>query len=64
MSMTWLACRLTSLAPQQAISEMFLKAMDSCCREDLQKEIILLLPELLSEDEHEVQDPLQHVAAS
>ena len=48
------ACRLDSLADQQAISRMFLTAMDGCS-EGLQKEIILLLPELLSEEEHEVQ---------
>ena len=48
-----LACRLDSLSHQQAISEMFLNAMDGCS-EGLQKEIILLLPELLTEDEHEV----------
>ncbi len=54
MTRTCLACRLDSLADQQVISRMFLSAMDGCS-EALQKEIILLLPELLSEDEHEVQ---------
>ena len=47
------ACRLDSLACQQAISEMFLNAIDGCS-EGLQKEIITLLPELLSEEEHKV----------
>ena len=48
-----MACRLDSLACQEAISDMFLNAIDGCS-EDLQREIITLLPELLSENAHEV----------
>ena len=49
----YMACRLDSLACQEAISDMFLNAIDGCS-EDLQREIITLLPELLSENAHEV----------
>ena len=57
--MNCLTCRLDSLADQQAISKMFLNALDGC-NEGLQKELILLLPELLSEDEHEVHTATAH----
>ena len=48
-----IACRLDSLANQEAITTLFLQAIDAC-PEELQKDIITVLPELVSEDEHEV----------
>ncbi len=48
-----LACRLDSLANQNAITELFLQAIDAC-PEELQKDILSILSELVGEDEHEV----------
>lgn len=45
--------RLDSMANQNAITRLFLEAIDAC-PEDLQRDIISILPELVSEDDHEV----------
>lgn len=51
--------RLDSLQNQEAITNMFMEAMEAC-PEDLQKDMISIIPELLSEDEHEVSDISSH----
>ena len=47
-------CRLDSSTCQEhGISTLFMRVMDAC-GEELQKDILSVLPELLSEGEHEV----------
>lgn len=41
------------MANQNAITRLFLEAIDAC-PEELQRDIISILPELVSEDDHEV----------
>lgn len=41
------------MANQNAITKLFLEAIDAC-PEELQRDIISILPELVSEDDHEV----------